>query len=254
MRSPLLDRVRTDAACAGLNLVGFVDRARFDASEPRERRIANVAPQCGTVVVLGSGGHSAGPQLFAWQQLAGCAASLGVAGAERLAAMLRAEGISCGVLRFDGPVRVHGVRLAEAAGFGTVSPVSGLLLHPEYGPWLRVRAALLCDGAPFGAIGDASISDSFQPCCGCERPCLSACPASVHDGRGYHDLLACASHRRVGGCSEGCASRAACPVGSEHRDRGGSPLHRHTHELATMERWFGLGPWRFVPKALRGGP
>jgi hypothetical protein len=253
MRPHLLDRVRSDAASVGLNLLGLVDRARFDAGEPRERRIANVAPECGTIVVLGSAGRWP-HRLFAWQPRSAEAATFGSCGAEHVASLLSAEGLRCRVLRLDGGCRVHHARLGEAAGFGTVSPVSGLLLHPEYGPWLRVRAAVLCEGAPFGAIGDASISEQFQPCCACERPCLTACPASVHDGDGQHDLLACARHRHEGGCADGCASRAACPLGAEHRDHDGPPLHRHTQELATMQRWYGLGMWRFVPKALRGGP
>ncbi len=252
MRSPLLDRVRADAIGAGLNLIGLVDRQRFDASEPKERRIASIAADCGTVVVLGSAGCAPSGQPCGW-----LSASAGEVpsphASDRIVEVLRSEGVACRSVRFDGGSRLNSAKLGEAAGFGTVSPVSGLLLHPEFGPWLRVRAAVLCAGSPFGVVGDASISDRFQPCCACERPCLAACPASVHDVAGAHDLAACASHRHEGGCADGCASRAACPVGSAHRDRDGQQTHSHTFELATMQRWFGLGVWRFVPKPLRGG-
>ena len=142
--------------------------------------------------------------------------------------------------------------LAEAAGFGTVSPVSGLLLHPQFGPWLRLRAAILVDGMPFGPIADASIADGFRPCCTCHRPCLDACPASVLDGLGHQDLVRCADHRHAGGCSAGCGSRMACPVGGEHRDAPpAQPVHAHTQDLRGMRRWLGLGAWRFVPAFLR---
>jgi LCP family protein required for cell wall assembly len=50
----LLHQLRLHAEGAGLNLFGLVDRARFDACEPRERRIDALVPACGTVLVLGS--------------------------------------------------------------------------------------------------------------------------------------------------------------------------------------------------------
>ena len=251
MRS-LLDRVRADAAGAGLNLLGLVDRCRFDASEPRERRLGGMAPTCGTVVVLGTGGRASADGIAGGADAVAADAPRRAGGADHVAGELRRAGVACRVLRFDGSCRVSGPRLGEAAGFGTVSPVSGLLLHPDYGPWLRVRAAVLCDGEPFGAVADASISDRFHPCCTCDRPCLTACPASVHGGRD-HGLAACATHRHGGGCTDGCGSRAACPLGAGHRDDG-TAGHRHSYELATLQRWYGLGVWRFVPKPLRGGP
>jgi hypothetical protein len=62
----LLHQLRLHAEGAGLNLFGLVDRARFDACEPRERRIDALVPACGTVLVLGSGsGRSASSPLIA---------------------------------------------------------------------------------------------------------------------------------------------------------------------------------------------
>lgn len=258
MQSSLLPMLRANAAGAGLNLLGLVDRARFDAGEPKERRVAAMVRGCDTIVVLASAGRWVPPAaptpaaptptqhpvaLAAWAD----------AGAMQVAAVLRASGTACSVITFRGACRVNAARLGEAAGFGTVSPVAGLLLHPEFGPWLRVRAAVLCEGHPFGPLPEASIAEQFQPCCSCSRPCVSACPASVHDGLGHHDLAGCASHRDRDGCTSGCASRLACPLGSEHRDRGDEDTHRHTFELTTMRRWFGIGVWRFVPKPMRGG-
>jgi hypothetical protein len=248
---PLLDRVCARAAGVGLNLMGLVDCGRFDAGEPKERRVGRVAPACGTIVVLGSGGRSIPPRLGCTGDAA-AVAGWATTAAGGVAALMREHGVACRALALEGGCRVNGARLGEAAGFGTVSPVSGLLLHPEYGPWLRVRVAVLCDGSPFGAVGDASISERFQPCSTCDRPCVRACPAAVHDHR-EQALAACASHRHGGGCTDGCASRGACPVGAHHRDEPAVALHGHSHELATLQRWYGLGPWRLVPKPLRGG-
>lgn len=250
----LLHQLRLHAEGAGLNLFGLVDRARFDACEPRERRIDALAPACGTVLVLGSGGRGlAARQVAAGGDCGGIAAM--VAGAvDHFAATLTTCGIPATAVRFDAGCRIHADRLAEAAGLGIVSPVSGLLLHPEYGPWVRVRAAILCVGHPFGAIEDGNLTDRFQPCIHCDRPCVNACPAQAEAHPQTPDLAACASHRNQGGCADECARRAACPVGVEHRDGDDDRVHRHGHDLATLRRWFGLGVWSIVPKSLRGGP
>ncbi len=256
MRSSLLAEARANAADAGLNLFGLVDTARFDAYQAKEQRVAAFAPACGTILVLASGGRRLSEQ-FQRARAASIAevtpSSFARAGAMRVAELLCANGIACAFVDLDRGTRLSRGALAEAAGFGTVSPVSGLLLHPEFGPWLRVRAAILVEGMPFGAIADASIADGFRPCCTCSRPCLDACPAAVLDGMGHQDLVRCADHRQGGGCESGCGSRMACPLGGEHRDAA-LPLvvHSHTHDLRAMRRWLGRGAWRFVPSFLRG--
>jgi hypothetical protein len=255
----LLHALRAQAEGAGLNLFGLVDRARFDACEPKERRIASLAAQCGTVLVLGSGGRWLSQQRERWRRETGqglltSAADHVAAAIANLVAELRRVGIAASGVTFDGPCRVRGERLAEAAGLGVVSPVSGLLLHPEYGPWLRMRGAICCDGLPFGPIEDASLVERFQPCNTCERPCVAACPAHGDEATTVADAAQCADHRHRGGCADACASRAACPVGIAHRDCAGEDMHRHGADLETVRRWMGLGPWGLVPKSLRGGP
>ncbi len=77
-----------------------------------------------------------------------------------------------------------------------------LLLHPSFGPWLGLRAACLTTQA-------LPISPSLgpSPCESCPSPCISAFTWPL-----------CALHRaRTADCRDGCLSRQACPVGSEHR-------------------------------------
>lgn len=250
MPQQLLHQLRLHAEGAGLNLFGLVDRARFDACEPRESRVDAVHPSCGTVVVLGSGGRTLAQRHADGRGRSVAATVAGVV--DHFARTLTTCGIPALAVRFDAGCRIRGDRLAEAAGLGIVSPVSGLLLHPEYGPWVRVRAAILCSGHPFGAVAEATLADRFQPCNCCARPCVAACPAG--GAAAVPELGDCASHRHRGGCADECARRAACPVGAEHRDCGDAHVHRHGHDLGTLRRWFGFGVWRFVPKSLRGGP
>ena len=254
----LLTSVQQRAADSGLNMFGLVDAQRFDKSQPCEQRSRAIRRDCGSIVVLGTGGRSF---WHAYRRKNGAepadvdsdaADRYAASGVESVAAVLGAAGLACCIVDARTP-RVNFGRLAEAAGFGIVSPVSGMLLHPDYGPWLRVREALLVDGTPFGPIADASIADWFKPCCGCARPCLSACPQKVHDGFGRSDRCKCAEHRHAGGCGDGCESRMACPVGREHRDDGPT-LHAHSIGRRTMQRWYGLGAWRVVPRFLRGAP
>lgn len=258
MRSSLLTDVRARAVDAGLNLFGVVDAERFDASATKERRVRAIAPACGTVLVLGSGGRSLW-QHFTRRNGGRAALPNGLDGyvfdvVRGIAAALESASIPCSVEISACGSRLPFTQLGEAAGFGTVSPVTGFLLHPEFGPWLRIRAALLLHGRPFGAIGDASISHHFQPCCGCDRPCVASCPAGVHDGYGGTELARCARHRDEGNCNDGCSSRSACPVGSEHRDADGEAAHRHSYALPALRRWFGVGFWRLVPPGWRGQP
>lgn len=249
MRSSSLAKVQHEAAGKGFNLLGLVDAARYDACQPKEQRVRHLAPSCGTVLVLATGGRTF------WQRylevtggrdtdLDGrCFSNEGV---RAIADTLAAESIPHRAVPRNS-VRLSFARLAEAAGFGTISPVSGLFLHPQFGPWVGVRAAFLIDGTPFGPIPDASITERFHPCCTCHRPCIAACPANVHDGEGHQDLARCASHRHEGNCASACKSRLACPVGSEHRDAPGENAHCHEHSLRELQRRFGLGVWRLVP-------
>lgn len=256
MPASLLAEVRALAAGAGLNLFGLVDRERYDAGQPPERRASRLAADCGTIVVLGSGGRRLWQCYDDWRRSGGAAESIAAfawRAVERLVQRLGSPQRRACVVDLERPGTLNAQRLGEAAGLGTVSPVSGMLLHPEFGPWLRVRAAVLVAGHPFGAVADASISDRFQPCCSCAAPCLDACPASAH-AAGQHDLVRCGGHRHLGGCTAGCGTRQACPVGGEHRDGGDEDAHRFGHDLPALQRSLGLGPWRLVPRFLRNLP
>jgi epoxyqueuosine reductase len=67
---------------------------------------------------------------------------------------------------------------AVLAGLGTIG-VNNLLIHPEYGARIRFRAHLV----------DTPLVPSepldFDPCSGCYRPCLDACPEEGLNDSGY---------------------------------------------------------------------
>ena len=65
------------------------------------------------------------------------------------------------------------VALAQRAGFGTPGRI-GVLIHPEFGPWLAIRGVLLVAEL----LAERPVAP-FAPCVGCPAPCASACRGAV---------------------------------------------------------------------------
>lgn len=124
--------------------------------------------------------------------------------------------------------------LAYKANMGTPS-LMGMLIHPEYGLWIGMRAVLL-------TTIDIPINTTpmISPCSSClEKNCISACPAHAVSSKGWN-LQRCAQyHHETTTCADTCTSRLSCPVGAQHQH---SPLqhryhnapHRTRNELANI--------------------
>lgn len=107
-------------------------------------------------------------------------------------------------------------RWAAAATGMRASPL-GLLIHPEHGLWIALRAVLVFDG-PVSL--PARAEKMIHPCDDClAKPCLSACPVNAFSDDGF-DVAGCRRHLSGGGeprCMVlGCRARAACPVGTPY--------------------------------------
>jgi hypothetical protein len=92
----------------------------------------------------------------------------------------------------------------------------GILIHPDYGLWHGYRGALGFSER----IALPEPKNRPSPCGTCpNRPCLTSCPVSAFDDRGY-DVAACARHiASPAGQScldRGCLARRACPVGRDY--------------------------------------
>lgn len=102
----------------------------------------------------------------------------------------------------------------------------GMLIHPEYGLWFALRAAVIM---PAGAVETLiqEVEKVIHPCRDClNKPCLSGCPVNAFSDDGFA-VSRCRSYldsTREAGASiapdclgQGCAARNACPVGREWR-------------------------------------
>ncbi len=209
----------------GLNLIGATTAPAYDAIVPAPYRLGRAVG--GTIVVVGNGG---GAFWTAYRDhLARHPAALEVA--HPLDAFTtevmenHALAVAAGLglrprlhLPFRaGPPRLSFVHLAEAAGLGRRG-LLGVLIHPEFGPWMALRGALVVDGdveAPRPAAG-------FDPCPSCrDRPCIAACPGFAVTHPGGWDVPRCIDLRVASAaanpCVDRCHARVACVYGRPHR-------------------------------------
>lgn len=148
------------------------------------------------------------------------------------AAVLQA-GIRAVALHPFGEPRWPFQQFARRATGMRASPL-GLLIHPGFGLWLALRAAIAFPDEKC-AISNAHALN--HPCDACaEKPCLTACPVDAFSAGGF-DAGACRSYLDSTPASRddssfpdcmnaGCAARLACPVGQEWR-HGGPQLRFH---------------------------
>lgn len=103
----------------------------------------------------------------------------------------------------EPPRRVAIQRLADVAGLAWLAP-SHLCVHPEYGPWIALRAAVVLD-AP------GPVSTPAAPTCDCSTGCLPALERALAAGEPTNgDELR--DHWLLW-----LAMRDACPLGRGHR-------------------------------------
>jgi epoxyqueuosine reductase len=141
--------------------------------------------------------------------------------------------------------------LAAAAGLGWASR-TGLLLHPQHGLWIGLRAALFTEevlpiSGPLPGPG---------PCAACAASCVRACPVEAVPTGPFtpstrFQIQKCAAHRTGDGCPTECGARAACPEGTASRYSTLEVLYHHdrekgrpalAHSLGITEVGRGTGP------------
>ena len=135
--------------------------------------------------------------------------------------------------------------LGLAAGLGWRSHM-GLLVHPRYGLWISLRAALLLREE----LPSAGPLQGEGPCPGCSKPCMDACPGGAVGAEGWKAGACADFHLRSSLCSDRCHSRLSCPEGAGHAY---GSLQNHYHSAQDTGRIM-LARELGVPPGLRVDP
>jgi len=243
--SEIIDFIKACSASHGLNLVGAIPAARYDAAAPSHLQVRAIDPSTRSIVVIGNGGgdfwhdyrrHAAANP--GWTQRDHPLDDFTREVVEReVADPLRARGLRCTIVYpfvSDGG-NLHFMELGRLAGIGGPSLI-GVLIHPKFGTWIAMRAALLMTellDEPGDAVG-------FDPCPRCvPRTCMPACPVGAISDHGW-DVIKCVRHRveAAPDCSAGCYSRLRCVIGPEHRYPDDELRHHQERALGSMRDYY----------------
>jgi len=203
----LVAAIARDCAAGGLDLIATCAAADYDAVVPPEVRLPDVGRPRALVIVIGNS-RRLWPHVVA---AAGSAAPVDdhveavVGGAVERALGPLAPRPRC-ELRFapePPPRRIAMQRLAHVAGLAWLAP-SHLCVHPTFGPWIALRAAVVLDleGPP---------PPPLSPPCECATGCGPALERALAAGT-PGDTAELRERWRLW-----LAVRDACPVGRAHR-------------------------------------
>jgi len=128
----------------------------------------------------------------------------------------------------DAETFVDFQQLSADANMGFESRM-GLLIHPQYGLWIGLRAAYFTTTR----LQVPSNLNKSHPCEPCDAPCIRACPGEAFPNDEW-DVHRCAAfHVESDACHGICHARCACPIGTNHRHK---PLQHHCHNARNSGR------------------
>jgi epoxyqueuosine reductase len=253
--SSLLDTIRAAAEPYGLNLVAATPVERYEASIEKGVRTNELAPFARSIVVVGNGGGAFWAAFKrhvernpGWLQREHPLDDFTHEIVESsIAASVRATGAQCFIVYpFIQEARtLNFVQLARTAGL-TGPSIIGISLHPDFGPWIAFRAALLVDDL----IDSPGPATQFDPCPTCAaRTCIKACPVSAVSIEHHWDMAKCLRHRVEveQDCINRCHARTACIVGPEHIYPDDELTYHQTRTLRAIRSWYGVNITKVKP-------
>lgn len=206
--------LRGHLSAGGLDLGGVLDAQDYDRLVPPAWRLANIGSQIASVLIVGNAGRGL------WTRMRKTPGALAEPDpVDRYVRGLLREACSAE----PDEVRAHHhyddqrdgrflplLELARSAGLGTPGRV-GVLLHPRFGPWISLRAAIYLRSrhAPSPPL-------DFDPCPACPAPCATHCHGGAISGEALDGVACFRAKLRIDPCREACAAREACVIGREH--------------------------------------
>ena len=127
------------------------------------------------------------------------------------------------------PRRVAMQRLAHVSGLAFLSPTY-LCIHPQYGPWIALRAAVVVD-----VDGPTATAESTNACTGCETRCVPALRHAVASAGAGPTTQA----RIAQDMAAWVAVRDACSVGREYRYSEDQIRYHYTKDRGVLTRALG---------------
>jgi epoxyqueuosine reductase QueG len=245
IQNQLLDRIRSAGRPFGLNLVAAVPVDRYDRGVTEIYRVSGHWPDAKSIVVIANGGGD-----FWRAYLKHASLNPGWSSREHplddftkvvieswCASPFVQSGELCAVTYpfIESDARLDFMQLARVAGIAGPS-VLGVVINPEYGPWIAFRAALLMRAridSPGSAVG-------FDPCPSCvERSCMPSCPVGAIGEAGWN-IPSCVRHRVEveADCAPQCHARVACVIGPEHRYPDDELAYHQGRALRSMRNYY----------------
>ena len=245
IQNQLLDRIRSAGRPFGLNLVAAVPVDRYDRGVTEIYRVSGHWPDATSIVVIANGGGD-----FWRAYLKHASLNPGWSSREHplddftkvvieswCASPFVQSGELCAVTYpfIESDARLDFMQLARVAGIAGPS-VLGVVINPEYGPWIAFRAALLMRAridSPGSAVG-------FDPCPSCvERSCMPSCPVGAIGEAGWN-IPSCVRHRVEveADCAPQCHARVACVIGPEHRYPDDELAYHQGRALRSMRNYY----------------
>jgi epoxyqueuosine reductase QueG len=231
----------------GLNLIGTTTVMAYEALVPPQYHVTSLLPEAKTLIVIGNGGGQFWEEFRSYchqhsEYLKGREHPLDDYTAQVIEKTLAPIFAKSGAVhRYCYPFRfwcepVSFMHLARAAGLAGPS-ILGVTIHPVYGPWIALRAAVLINQE----LQSESVVAEFNPCPTCvERACMAACPASAISTEKGWDIPGCVKHRlRVTtDCVDYCHARFDCVYGREHRYPLDERQYHQQFSFTEMKKYF----------------
>ncbi len=208
-----VDLLKDSLAQAGLNLTAPIAVDRYDAIVAGPWRSSQVAPGCGSVLIVGNGGRDLWPQFERAPEF-----TLRRNPLDRYTERILRESVghSDAAIGFSlytdkrNDAYLPLIALAHAAGLGVPSRL-GVLVHPKFGPWIALRSVIYLKDSM--TIQPAA---AFDPCPTCAAPCQTQCHGQAV-GPITVDIERCFRTKILNvACRAACDARTACVVGPEH--------------------------------------
>ncbi len=249
--SGLPQEVAAPLLAAGFNLAGVLRASDYDALVPQGWSSRILLPAARVAILLGCGGQAFSRALSTqpeathpehpFDRFAGRVIQAAVG-------TLRSSGWQTSVFSYLERRDSRGERddaagefldliaLARASGMGETGRLR-LLLHPTFGPWMSIRGLLL---SAIDLPPSAPSRPRFDPCAGCSA-CEEACKAQAFGPPGPQaelDMMLCHAHRLdADGCSDSCAARRACVLGSQHAYASSVEAHHMRISIGLRSEW-----------------